>query len=93
MLIGSLLLEMNIPAARSLKDKRSVISSLKTKLRNKFNVSVAEVGEKDLWNRADIAIVVVGDEVSFIDSQLQEIIKFVEYTKDAFIVDIKQEIF
>jgi len=93
MLIGSLLLEMNIPAARSLKDKRSVISSLKTKLRNKFNVSVAEVGEKDLWNRADIAIVVVGDEFSFIDSQLQEIIKFVEYTKDAFIVDIKQEIF
>jgi len=93
MLIGSLLLEMNIPAARSLKDKRSVVSSLKTKLRNKFNVSVAEVGEKDLWNRADIAIVVVGDEVSFIDSQLQEIIKFVEYTKDAFIVDIKQEIF
>jgi len=84
---------MNIPAARSLKDKRSVVSSLKTKLRNKFNVSVAEVGEKDLWNRADIAIVVVGDEVSFIDSQLQEIIKFVEYTKDAFIVDIKQEIF
>jgi len=93
MLIGSLLLEMNIPAARSLKDKRSVVSSLKTKLRNKFNVSVAEVGEKDLWNRADIAIVVVGDEVSFIDSQLQEIIKCVEYTKDAFIVDIKQEIF
>lgn len=93
MLIGSLLLEMNIPAARSLKDKRGVISSLKTRLRNKFNVSVAEVGEKDLWNKAEIAVVVVGDDAAFIDSQLQEVIKFVEYTKDAFIVDIKQEIF
>ncbi|ADR19207.1 DUF503 domain-containing protein [Calditerrivibrio nitroreducens] len=93
MLIGSLLLKMNIPAARTLKDKRSVINSLKAKLRNKFNVSVAEVGDKDFWQSAEIAIVVVGDESALIDSQLQEVIKFVENTRDAFIVDIQQEIF
>ncbi|MCX8085173.1 MAG: DUF503 domain-containing protein [Calditerrivibrio sp.] len=92
MVIGTLLLEMDIPAARSLKDKRSVVSSFKAKLRSKFNVSVAEVGDKEIWNRAYIAVAIVGENAGFIDSQLQEVIKFTEYLKDAVIVDIKQEI-
>jgi len=87
MLVGTVLFELDIPSSYSLKDKRRVLNSLKSKLKSKFNVSVAEVGEKDLWNRGYIAVAVVGDDSKFIDSQLQEVIKFTDFFKDALIVD------
>ncbi|HCW94028.1 MAG TPA: DUF503 domain-containing protein, partial [Flexistipes sinusarabici] len=54
MTIGSVVFELDIDSAFSLKEKRRVLNSLKTRLKNKFNVAVAEVGEKDVWNRADL---------------------------------------
>ncbi len=54
--------EMLVPMAASLKEKRSVIKSLKEKLKRRFNVSVAEVGYLDKWQRSSIAVVLVGNE-------------------------------
>lgn len=92
MFVGTLLFELDIPSSYSLKDKRRVLNSLKGKLKNKFNISVSEVGEKDLWNRAYIAIAIVGDDNKFVDSQLQEVIKFTEFFKDVIVLDVKMEI-
>ncbi len=61
--IGLLTLEIHIPDARSLKDKRQVLRSLKDRLRGQFNVAVAELDHQDLWQRALVGVVSLsGDE-------------------------------
>lgn len=57
--VGVLTLELRLENSHSLKDKRHVVESLKTRLRNKFNVAVAEIDYQDLWQRAAVAAVTV----------------------------------
>ena len=60
MTVGVLTFELHLPGARSLKDKRQVVRSLKERLRSRHNVAVAELEEHaDLWQRAALAIVSV----------------------------------
>jgi uncharacterized protein YlxP (DUF503 family) len=58
MVIAVLTLECHLPMARSLKDKRMVLRSVKDRVR-KFNVALAETGHQDLWQRAELAVVTV----------------------------------
>lgn len=60
--IGLLQVHVYIPTAGSLKDKRHVLRSIKQRLRNSFNVSVAETGHQDLWQRSDLALVMVATD-------------------------------
>lgn len=82
---------LNIPAARSLKDKRRVIRSLVTRLRNQFNASVAEVGDNDLWQSCRLGVAVVSNLHAHADSQLTAIVKAVQQEKEAFLVDYEIE--
>jgi uncharacterized protein YlxP (DUF503 family) len=62
--IGVLTLEIHIEDAHSLKEKRHVVKSLKDRLRNRFNVAVAEIDYHDSWQRALVsAVTVSGDHV------------------------------
>ena len=78
MLIGSLQIELMIPDSNSLKQKRYVLSSIKQRLRNKFNVSVAEVDHQDLWQRSVIGVVMVGNKQKFLTEAMQKILYFVD---------------
>ncbi len=78
MLIGALELKIYLPAAFSLKDKRSVIKSLLEKTKNRFNLAAAEVGENDLWKNARIAVVTVSSSQQLIEKQLDQYLRFVE---------------
>jgi len=60
--IGVLTLELRLENSHSLKDKRQVVKSLRDRLRNKFNVSVAEIDCQDLWQRAVVAAVTVSSD-------------------------------
>jgi uncharacterized protein YlxP (DUF503 family) len=60
--IGVLTLELRLENSHSLKEKRHVVESLKNRLRNKFNVSVAEIDFQDLWQRAAVAAVTVSSD-------------------------------
>jgi uncharacterized protein len=60
--IGVLTLELRLESAHSLKEKRHVVESLKARLRNKFNVAVAEIDYQDLWQRAAVAAVTVSSD-------------------------------
>lgn len=73
MIIGTLRIRLRIRAARSLKEKRFVLKSIKDRLRKKFNISLSEIGEKDLWQSADLAIAVVGDEQRYLNQVLDEV--------------------
>jgi uncharacterized protein len=68
-----LTLELQIEAAQSLKDKRQVVRSLKDRLRASFNVSVAELGASDLWNRATIGVVSISDSRDYLDGLMRNV--------------------
>jgi uncharacterized protein YlxP (DUF503 family) len=73
MVIGLVTASISIPEARSLKDKRSVLRSLKDRILNKMNVSVAEVDKQDAWQFADLAFVTVAAEAEIVQSRISEL--------------------
>jgi uncharacterized protein YlxP (DUF503 family) len=76
--IGILYARLFIPHAQSLKDKRSVLKSLKDRVRAQFNVSVAEAGDLDKWQLSTLALVSVGNDRREIDAALQHLLMFIE---------------
>lgn len=64
--------DLHLEGCQSLKDKRSVLQSLKAELRKKLNVSVAEVGHQDLWQRAGLACAAVGSDRRVVDEMLRQ---------------------
>ena len=71
--IGVLTLEIRLQNAHSLKDKRHVVKGLQDRLRNKFNVAVAEIDYQDLWQRAVVAAVTVASDHSHAEKVLQSV--------------------
>lgn len=71
--IGVLTLELRLENSHSLKDKRHVVKSLKDRLRNKFNVAVAEIDYQDLWQRSAIAAVTVSPDHGHAERVLQSV--------------------
>lgn len=78
MIVGVVTTEISLPEACSLKDKRSVLRSLKDRVRNRMNVSVAEVGRQDEWRFAELAFVTVAAETAVVQSRLADIRSFLE---------------
>lgn len=72
--IGLLTLEIHIPDARSLKDKRQVIRSLKDRLRGHFNVAIAELDHQDTWQRALVGVVSLSSDVAHLEQSLQAVL-------------------
>jgi hypothetical protein len=71
--IGLLTLEIHIPDAHSLKDKRQVLRSLKDRLRSRFNVAVAELDHQDTWQRAQVGIVSLSNDAAHLDQSLRAV--------------------
>ncbi|MDI3316439.1 MAG: DUF503 domain-containing protein [Bacillota bacterium] len=69
---------INLPASRSLKEKRAVLRALLDRMRRRFNVSAAEVGAQDAHHLAEIGIAVVSGEPSVARRVLDEVIQFLE---------------
>ncbi len=76
----------------SLKDKRMVVKSLIQKISSRYNVSIAETGEHDKWQRSEIGFSCVSNERRHVERMLQEIIRFAESDGRGEIMDIQQEI-
>jgi uncharacterized protein YlxP (DUF503 family) len=75
--VGIARLTVFIAASHSLKEKRMVLRRVKDRVRQKFNVSVAEVEENDVWQRGVLGIALVGNERRFVESALDEVVRFV----------------
>ena len=71
--VGKLTLEISIPHAQSLKDRRQVVRSLKDKLRHRFNASVAEANEGIVWNSATLEIAVITSSMQTLQQYLETI--------------------
>jgi uncharacterized protein YlxP (DUF503 family) len=72
MVVGLLTLEIRLPYARSLKDKRQVLRRLKDRLRGRFNVAVAELDHQDVWQRAQVGVVALNNSSLYVAQQLEK---------------------
>jgi uncharacterized protein YlxP (DUF503 family) len=93
MLVGVCQIELFMSQSDSLKAKRFVLSSVKTRLRNKFNISIAETGYNDKWQRAVIGIAVVSNERKLIDQIIAAILNWIEQDGRAEVVEHVLEIY
>ena len=71
--IAYLTLELRIEGAHSLKDKRQVLRSVKDRLRNSFNISIAEIDVTDLWQRATLGVVSISGSRDYLDGLMRNI--------------------
>jgi uncharacterized protein YlxP (DUF503 family) len=92
MVTGTLRLEIHLPAADSLKAKRSVVNHVKERVRHRFNAAIAEVGNQDLWQRATLGVAVVGEAAPVLDRALHEILAVIEREERLAVLDYSIEI-
>lgn len=90
-IVGLLTVELYVPDAMSLKDKRSVVSSLLKRLSNKFNISVAEVDALDNHRLAVLAVTAVANEQSHVSRMLEAALSFIEGEPRAVVQDTQTE--
>jgi hypothetical protein len=77
MIVGVCTVELFIPEGHSLKGKRQVLQSLKNRLREKFNLSVAEVGEQDLWQKSILGLACVANESAHVNQVLEQALNLI----------------
>ncbi len=91
MTVGICTLILYLPGVGSLKGKRQIIRSLKERIQNRFNVSIAEVGDQDLWQRSVLGIACVGNDRGFVNQVLDKVLDFVERFPKVEVLDFRLE--
>jgi len=87
MILGLLTVETHLPSAHSLKDKRRILRKVIDRIRHRHNVSIAEIGNNDIWQRASLAISMVSNDAAFVNSALSKIVNEIERTLEGEILD------
>lgn len=90
-MIGFMVLVLHIPQARSLKDKRHVLKSLIDTVHRRFNVSIAEIEDQDLHQRATLGVACVANDQAHAHRVLESVRSMVEATTDAILCDVTVE--
>ena len=91
-IIGFIEIHLRIPEAHSLKEKRKVVKRVVERLKNKFNVSVSEIGDQDKWQSSIIGVVTVGSSRKIVDATLEKVILFIEELYPGKLVNYYKEI-
>jgi len=78
MIVGTCLITLELDGIRSLKEKRSIVKSITTRLHHEFNLSVAEVEGQDIWGTAVIGLAAVGNDKAYLHSVLEKSVAWVE---------------
>lgn len=92
MFVGIARIVLHVPAARSLKDKRRVVLSIKERIQTRLRISAAEVGGLDLLQRAVLGVAVVSNEAAVCDEQLANAVQLARGARDAVLLDVATEI-
>jgi uncharacterized protein len=73
--VGLLTLEIHLPYSHSLKEKRAVLRKIRDRLRSRFNVAVAELDHRDVWQVATLGVVTISDSRQLLDSVLRDFLR------------------
>jgi uncharacterized protein YlxP (DUF503 family) len=90
--VGILQFTVRLRGCHSLKEKRHVVKSVKDRLRARFNVSVAEVDDHDLWQKGTIGVVTCSNDATYVRSLLDKIVMAVRLHPTAELVDHQIEV-
>jgi len=89
--ISLLTIELVIPWAQSLKDRRSAVHGLKDRLRARFNAAVAEVDHLDKWQRAVLAVCMLGNDRRQLESEMARVRQLCEEARDVQLAEMRQQ--
>ncbi len=92
MVVGLLRVSLHIPEAQSLKDRRAAVRRAVERVRARFNVSVAEVGDLERWQRATIGVVCVSNERAHVNEVLDKVLSTIASAGAALVTDREMEI-
>ena len=92
MRIATIIFRLRAPWVHSLKEKRMIVKSLIAKLRNRYNVSAAEIDEQDTHQIIVIGVAAIVPHNAFADSLMEDISQFVDENTEAEIIDEEREI-
>lgn len=92
MIVGTLRLRLMIRQARSLKDKRQVVSSIKDRLRNSFNVSIAEVEAQDDRQLAVLGLAMVSNDTQHVRKELSQVVEALRVHPIAELIDYELDV-
>lgn len=92
MIIGICTCEIFIFNANSLKSKRSIVKSIIEKSKNRFNISIAEVGENDKWQKSIFAFSTISNDQKIVEETIEKVINFFDSYSEIEIIKIKREI-
>lgn len=88
MIIGVCTIELNLPGVASLKEKRSRLKSLKSRIHREFHVSAAEVALHDAWQSSTLGVAVVSTNASHAETVLENVVRWIEHNRpDLEVVD------
>ncbi|MCD6518887.1 MAG: DUF503 domain-containing protein [Anaerolineae bacterium] len=94
MVVGLCTIELQIPESASLKRKRQVLRSVMARVRNEFNVSVAEVDHQDSWQLATLAVACVSSDAGYAHGLLERVVRYIERGHfDLVLLDYETELF
>lgn len=91
-MVGLLHVEVYLPSAHSLKDKRSALDGLVGRLRSRFNVAVAQLNADEKWQRATVGIATIGDDRAYVDGLLKQVTEWLRRYRLVELVRIEQDI-
>ncbi len=91
MIVGVVRFELHLPEVGSLKDKRKILLSVKDRIKNKFNVSVAELEDNDLWQKSVIGAAVISNDKTHANAVLSKVIDLVENRPEVVVTDIQMD--
>jgi len=78
MIVGAAIVELRVHGSRSLKTKRGVVQAIKGRVRNRFNVAIAEVGGQDTWQRTQLGLSTTGSSAQVVRTELQKALEMIE---------------
>ncbi len=93
MVVGLLQLDLRIPESQSLKGKRQILLSLKTRLRQRFNISISETENQEKWQLATLSVVCVGTDQTGVNRCLNYVVDLVREDRGVELIDYRLEFF
>lgn len=91
MVVGVLRVEVHLPVSQSLKDKRSVLKSVRDRVRHRFNVAVAELDSNEMWQRATLGISTVGEDRAYVEGLLRELTEWLRATRLVELIRVEED--
>ncbi|HEX7101019.1 MAG TPA: DUF503 domain-containing protein [Nitrolancea sp.] len=93
MILGTAQLTLHIPDAQSLKDRRRVVKSIVQRVRNRYDVAIADVDKQQQWQAATLGVVAVANSSQYVETVVQQVINFIEQNlQSGYLTDVRTDV-